>query len=338
MDQIIVRMPNWIGDLIMATPLLADLRRHFPSASITAMCRAPLSELLQEDESIDELFTFRRPENDFSRRQVRRDLVEKLRAGKYEVGILTPRSFSSAWWFWQGRVKRRIGFQGRFRSLLLTDGLPWPEQKEHLIDTYKHLLEPLGIPHSNTPPRLFIKEEERVAARELLRQRGYRKGQPLIAIHPGAAYGVAKSWPIDRYRELVEKLSKREGWFVLVLGDNSLRSAAQQLCQGLPNRVIDLAGTTSLRELAALLQESSLLVCNDSGPMHMASALGTPLIALFGSTDDLVTGPHGQKSVVINKRVSCAPCLRRVCPIDFRCMLNISVEEVLRKIDHVLEQ
>ena len=338
MDQIIVRMPNWIGDLVMATPILEDLRRQFPTASITAMCRAPLSELLQEDEAIDELFTFHRPGNSFLRREEQRNLVEKLRAGHYEVGIITPRSFSSAWWFWQGRVGRRIGFAGRWRSLLLTDALKFPEKKEPLIDSYKRLLAPLGIERSETAPRLFIREDERAAARELLRQRGYREGQPLVALHPGAAYGAAKSWPLERYRALAKGLAEREGWFVVVLGDDSLRVSAQQLCSGLPKQVIDLVGGTSLRQLAALLEVCTLLVCNDSGPMHMASALGRPLIALFGSTDDRVTGPSGKGSLVINKRVSCAPCLRRVCPIDFRCMLGISVEEVLQKVDDVVER
>src|SRR5271157_5950124 len=115
--KIIVRLPNWIGDMVMATPVLADLRRRFPDAEITAMCVSPISDLLKEDRSIDELFCFSRPLNEFSRRRDLRDIIEKLRAGKYDLGILLTNSFSSAWWFWQGRIGRRLGYSGNWRSL-----------------------------------------------------------------------------------------------------------------------------------------------------------------------------------------------------------------------------
>jgi len=114
MENILVRMPNWIGDLVMATPVLSDLRRSFPKASITAMCRSPIADLLKEDKSIDELFCFTKPLNDFVRRQ-ERDIISKIQAGKYDTGILLTNSFSSAWWFWQGKVKRRIGYSAHFR-------------------------------------------------------------------------------------------------------------------------------------------------------------------------------------------------------------------------------
>ena len=143
-EKIIVRMPNWIGDLVMATPVLTDLRKAYPKAHITAMCRTPISDLLQEDRDIDELFYFSKV-NRFGRRSEKRDIVEKLRRGKYDLGILLTHSFSSAWWFWLGRVKRRLGYQAGGRSLLLTDRLPLPKNvdEQHLVETYKMLLSPL---------------------------------------------------------------------------------------------------------------------------------------------------------------------------------------------------
>ena len=327
MENILVRMPNWIGDLVMATPVLSDLRRTFPKASITAMCRSPIADLLKEDKSIDELFCFTKPLNDFVRRQ-ERDIISKIQAGKYDTGILLTNSFSSAWWFWQGKVKRRIGYSAHFRRWLLTDPLPYPKEKEHLVNTYKKLLQPLGIPLSYTAPRLYVTNKEVAESKELLYRQGYTRGKKLIGINPGAAYGAAKCWPAERFRALALRLLLETDAYVVFFGDVSVK----EISYGLPEKVIDLAGITSLRELACLIKDCDVFITNDSGPMHIGAAFNVPLIALFGSTDDRVTGPYGQGHNVINKHVKCSPCLKRVCPIDFRCMKQISVDEVVERV------
>lgn len=330
-ENIIVRMPNWIGDLVMATPVLTDLRKAFPAASITAMCRRPLSELLEKDQSIDELYCFTKVTNEFSRRQDRRNIIAKIEAGKYDLGILLTNSFSSAWWFWQGKVKRRIGYPGHFRSLFLSDKVS-PMEGEHQVVKYKRLLGALDIPLSETMPRIYLTQEEIDLSKELLYQRGYQKGKKLIGINPGAAYGSAKCWPPERFRALAMKLLLETDAYIVFFGDSSTASLVKEISQGLPEKVINLAGVTNLRELASIIKDCSILVTNDSGPMHIGAALNVPLVALFGSTDDTVTGPYGQKENVVNKRVKCAPCMKRVCPIDFRCMKEISVDEIVERV------
>ncbi len=337
-QNILVKMPNWIGDLVMATPVLIDLRKRFPKASITAMCRTPICELLKEEASIDELFCYTKPENDFLRRQLKRNIIDKIVAGKYDLGILLTHSFSSAWWFWQGKVKRRIGFAADLRSFLLTDALSFPEKKEHLVITYKRLLEPLGILISETKPRLRLTEKEIAESREILYQRGYRKGKRLIGINPGAAYGSAKCWPPERFRALALRLLLEKDTYVVFFGDVSTAKLVKEISRGLPEWAIDVAGVTSLRQLACLIGDCDLLITNDSGPMHIGAALGTPMIALFGSTDDQVTGPYGQEAAVINTKVKCSPCMKRVCPIDFRCMNLIGVEEVAERAAELLRE
>lgn len=330
-QNILVRMPNWIGDLIMATPLLTDLRKAFPRASITAMCKAPLCKLLEEDEAIDELFCFTKPSNDFARRQ-ERDIIAKLQAGKYDAGILTTNSFSSAWWFWQGRVGRRIGYSAHFRRLLLNDPLPFPKDKEHLVHSFKRLLQPLGIPFSETMPRLFVTDKEVEKSKQLLYQRGYVLGKRLIGINPGAAYGSAKCWPPERFRALAMRLLLESDAYIVFFGDAATAGLVKEIVQGLPEKVIDLAGVTSLRELSCIIKDCTVLVTNDSGPMHIGAAFGTPLVALFGSTDPAVTGPYGRSGSVLCKQVECSPCFKRVCPIDFRCMKQIEVDEVVEQV------
>lgn len=334
--KIIVRMPNWVGDLVMATPILSDLRRAYPDAEITAMARYPLCELLQEDPELSELFCFCKG-NSFGRRVSRRSVIEKLRNGKYDLGILLPHSFSAAWLFWQGGVKYRLGYQGSGRGLLLTHSIPLPEniENQHLVVTYKMLLAPLGIPLSDTAPRLYVSEKELLQARELLRQHGVSRESRMVGINPGATYGSAKCWLPERFREVTLKLLQDPDLFIVFFGDQGTASLVKEICQDLPPRVINLAGLTSLRELSALIKLCNVLLTNDSGPMHIADAVGTPVVALFGSTSEVVTGPY-HAGTVIHKHVDCSPCYQRRCPIDFRCMKKIEADEVTKAIFRVL--
>jgi heptosyltransferase-2 len=335
--SIVIRMPNWIGDLIMATPILTDVRRAFPEAHVTAMSRTPICDLLSEDPDINELFCFSKVSG-FGRRSGKRDIIEKLRRGNYDLGILLTRSFSSAWWFWQGDVKRRLGYNGNARRLLLTDPVHMPKNidSQHLVVTYKTLLQPLGIELSSSRPRLYLTEQEIQEAKALLKKLGVPEGQPLIGINPGATYGSAKCWLPERFREVTQKMLTDPHVSILYFGDQAGSSLVKEVCQGLPTRVINLAGLTSIRELACLIKLCDVLLTNDSGPMHIAAALETPVVALFGSTNEVVTGPY-QTGQVIHKHVACSPCYRRVCPIDFRCMRSIETDEVVQALQVALK-
>jgi heptosyltransferase-2 len=255
-----------------------------------------------------------------------------LQRGHYDVGIILPNTFSSAWWFWQGKVKQRIGYEGAGRSSLLTHPLKKPAaaQTQHLIQTYKYLLSPLGIPVSETKPRLYLKEKELELARTLLSQNGVKPHHRIVGINPGAAYGSAKCWLPERFREVTTRLLQDKDVIVMYFGDLITSNLVKEVCQGLSPRVVNMAGLTSLRELACLISLCDVLLTNDSGPMHIAGAVGTPVVALFGSTNSIVTGPFSENSTIIQKKVSCSPCYRRTCPIDFRCMKQIEVEEVVQ--------
>ena len=325
-------MPNWIGDAVMATPVLTDLRKAFPESRITAMCRSPVCDLFKEDPDLDELFCFTKPSR-LVRVGQKKGIIEKLRQGKYDCGILLTHSFSSAWWFFRGRVQTRVGYDLHFRRLFLTHPLAYPKnvKEHHLVGTYKGLLEPLGIPLSETAPRVFLLEKEIQQARLLLEQYQVPPGAKIVGINPGASYGSAKCWLPDRFRAVAKKLLIDPQVYVVFLGDTQTASLIKEITGGLDQRVVNLAGLTSLRELASLIKVCDVLLTNDSGPMHLADALGTRVVALFGSTSPLYTGPYSG-GVVLHKQVSCSPCYRRTCPIDFRCMKQISVEEVYQAI------
>lgn len=199
------------------------------------------------------------------------------------------------------------------------------------------LLEPLGIPVSQTSPRLYVTEQEQQAAKERLANYGIQSTDILVGINPGAAYGSAKCWLPERFKQLSHRLLDYANLKIIFFGDKAGAPLVQEICSSLPSdRIIDLAGKTTLRELIALIQTCHLFLTNDSGPMHVASALGIPLIALFGSTSDIATGPYNG-GCIIHKHVPCSPCYRRECPIDFRCMTRIEVQEVYEKIQILLK-
>src|SRR3990172_12095805 len=229
--NIIVRMPNWIGDLVMATPVLLDLRKAYPKARITAMCRAPLCDLLREDPEIDELFCFIKGSG-FGRRSEKRNIIEKLRKGKYDLGILLTHSLSSAWWFWLGRVANRLGYDCNGRKLLLTQSLPLPSniQDQHLVVTYKMLLNKLGIPISETPPRIYLTEKENEQARTFLKQQGISPGSLVVGINPGATYGSAKCWLPERFLEVTKLLLHEKDLYIVYFGDQPTTSLVKEIC------------------------------------------------------------------------------------------------------------
>lgn len=338
-QRIIVRMPNWLGDLVMATPILTDLRHHWPEAKIIAMCQGILGAVIQEDPHIDGVLNFKRPKHCLHRRAYQ-EIVVPLKKGDFDLGILMTNSFSSAYWFWRGHVQHRIGYATYGRRLLLDHPICFPEQRktQHLVITYKMLLEPLGISVSQTPPRLYLTSQEQQAAQVKLASYGIQTSSDLlIGMNPGAAYGSAKCWLPERFTKLSQHLLDHPRLKIVFFGDKAGTPLVHDICKTLPSdRVINLAGATTLRELIALIQTCHLFLTNDSGPMHIASALGVPLIALFGSTSDVATGPYNGGRV-IHKHVPCSPCYRRECPIDFRCMTRIEVQEVYEEIQKLLQ-
>ncbi len=337
--NIIVRMPNWLGDAVMATPVLADLKSRFKNAKITAMCQSNIAPLLKNDPNIDDVLSYAKP-NGWIHRVTHPEVIESLRRGKYDLGILLTNSFSSAWLFFAGKVQNRIGFDGNYRNMLLNKSVPFPENMEtqHLVTTYKMLLAPVGVPISKNLPKLYVSFEESEIADDLLNNLKINpKINTIIGINPGAAYGSAKCWLPERFKALNERLLKDPNTYIIYFGDQAGTSLVNDICKETNDRVINLAGKTTIRNLMALIQKCSLFLTNDSGPMHIASALGTKLIALFGSTSDVKTGPFGN-SKIIHKHVECSPCYKRVCPIDFRCMTKISVEEVYQEIQKLLSK
>jgi len=198
----------------------------------------------------------------------------------------------------------------------------------HQAEAYLHLLERAGLTVENRIPRLRVPDLWEERARELLSRAGLGPGERPVGIHPGSTYGTAKRWPLERFARVADRLQREAGVRVVLLGGPGEEALARDMagCMGTPP--LNLAGKTDIPLLAGVLRQCRVLVCNDTGPMHLAAAVGTPVVALFGPTDPSGTAPLGGGHALLRHPVDCSPCLRRECPVDHRCMTGLSVDAV----------
>jgi heptosyltransferase-2 len=329
-SRLVVGAPNWLGDAVLALPSIAAIRQHFADAHLTIAARGSVAGLFRQ-------ITDARPDDVVELPRRTRDAVTALKGGRFDLGIVFPNSFRSAWVLWRAGVPARWGFARGGRRLLLTRVSPNPRRPKpaHQADDYRALVRGLGVPVDDAaPPRVTPTDASRAAAAALLSRERVAPDARLVGVSPGAAYGQAKQWPADRMAALVGRLVRDGGVTCLVLGAEHDRPAARAIESSLrthapdaAGRVVDLVGRTSLEALVGLAARCAVFVSNDSGAMHVAAAVGRPVVALFGPTDERATGPVGDHDI-ITQSVFCRPCLLRDCPIDHRCMKRITVDMV----------
>lgn len=319
-ETLIVRLPNWLGDTVMAVPALRALRARLAAARLALV--GPWASLLAGQGLGDVLVSYSRS---WSGRLRAADAARVLSA---DIALLLPNSFEAALAAWYWGARRRIGFATSGRGWLLSDALPLPAPRLHQVDEYLCLLKPLGVPVAAREPRLAPPPQdadERRSVRALLAQAGVGPGQgPIIGIHLGATFGPSKLWPSDRIAELCTRLAQ-DGDTPVLLGTADDVPLAEAV--GRRVTVASLTGRDHPGLLPALLAELDALVCGDTGVGHLAAALGTPVVTLFGPTDPRLTAPRGPGEVVRHP-TPCAPCFYRVCPIEHPCMRGITAAVV----------
>lgn len=333
--KILVRLPNWLGDAVMASGVLSQIHAIFENPQVFVTGPAFICELFAHDPRVEGTFAYRpkglQKYNPFD------PVLTQMRHQKFDLAVVLTQSISSAWQIWCTRAKKRLGFSNEGRSFLLTDAPDFPPNRnhQHLVHTYQHLLEVYTSSTSRIfSPKLYLSASAQTEAANWFEK--YMKGKQVVGLCPQAAYGPAKQWPSSRYRQLAQKLVAN-GYGVLVFADSQGKNLGKEITEGLDENLCkDLSGSTTMSLFMALMQRCNALVTNDSGPMHLAAALERPLVAIFGSTDDKVTGPYHDKSRVIHKRVECSPCFQRVCPIDFKCMNRIEVGEVFEEVQKAI--
>jgi len=325
-DKILIRGPNWVGDSVLAIPAMKAVRTRFPNAEITLLVRPWVAGLFKSAPFIDQVWIEPRPSSlgDWTR------ITRSMRTRRFDLGVLLPNSFESALAMFLGRVAMRLGYATDGRRLLLTDPVSPLDQPRHQLHYYLGLLKSLSITVERPSIEISATAEERMDARRLLDEAGISSKERFLVINPGAAYGSAKRWHEQRFAELGDRLTKQLSMRAAIVGSLNEKAVANEIRSLMKVPAVVLTGKTSLESLIGVLSECSLMVTNDSGPMHIAAALGTPTIAVFGPTDESVTGPFGPRTRIVKHPVDCSPCLLRECPIDHRCMTRVTVNDVYR--------
>lgn len=341
-QKIMVRATNWIGDGVMSLPALHALRARFPKAEIVLVTKPWVSELYWHLPSVSRQIVYN-PEREHEGPRGFLRLVRTVREERFDAALLFQNAFHAAWMAWCARVPVRVGYARDGRSSLLTDPVevPSPAAYGHQAYYYLHLLFRAGWIDKPQPVReirLVLEEAERAWAEKHLQRLGLQGPRFLVGLNPGAFFGPAKRWLVHRYALLADRLIGAFHADVLIFGSHAERPLAEEIARAMKHTPVILAGETSLRQLMALLAQCRLVVSNDSGPMHLAAALGLPLVAIFGSTNERATGPVGPRTRVVKHAVACSPCGWRECPIDFRCMQGVTVEDVSRTATKLVEE
>lgn len=330
--KILIRAVNWIGDAVMTTPAIGVIREYFPQAEIAVLANQLVSQVFVGHDWVDRVITFDR--NGIHRGVMGRiRLAAELRKHGFDLAIILPNSLDAAMVPWLAGIPVRLGKTGDGRSLLLTGRFPKKLQPQgiHQSRNYLAMLRYFGITGSEKPQLLITTgtEDRELAAR--LAASGINDSDPVLGINPGATYGSAKRWYPDRFAAAAKEIARQTGAKVVITGGPGETAIAADIESELAGDCLNLAGKTSVRQLMALLKRCNLLITNDSGPMHIAAAFDVPLVAIFGSTDHTTTYPLSDKAVVVRAPVDCAPCMKRECPIDHRCMLSVTVEMVVNE-------
>ncbi|WP_163555903.1 lipopolysaccharide heptosyltransferase II [Helicobacter suis] len=327
MMKILIRLPNWLGDGVMATPLIQTLKTTFKEATCVLVGPSSVCALFERD--LHNVLVIDKTKSAKCRMWATYQLARDI--GPCDIGLALTNNLYAALLLYFSKTPIRIGYAKNCRSFLLTHALK--PHSGHQVERYYHLLSPLMA--LNNPPPLKLKANP-LTLSALAKH---------IGISPGAAFGSAKRWSTSYFATLIQALLN-QGHVIYLLGSKDDKVTIQEILDQIPSHanLYNLCGQTTIPILIDTIAALDLLICNDSGPMHIATATQTPLIALFGPTDLHETGPYKpSKARLLFKNLPCAPCKKRTCPLKtgpikpHACMDTIKPEEVIEVATHLLE-
>lgn len=338
-NKILIRGTNWIGDAILTFSALSSIRNTYPEARISILVKPWVADIFRLSSLVDEVLLY---ESSGLHAGIsgKLRLAKELRAQKFDMAILLQNAIEAAIIARLSDIPVRAGYNTDVRGCLLSHPVVRTAaiKKVHQSYYYLAMVQSLGCGGPGVGPFLKLTAADENKASHLLEDQGIDTHQLLVGMAPGATYGPAKKWFPDRFGALAEMLQEKLGMKTVLFGSASDRETTLNVQKYSKYPLIDLAGKTDLRTAVALMARCILFISNDSGLMHVAGALKLPTIAIFGSTNPLTTAPSGNKNIIIYNKTDCSPCLREVCPTDFRCMESIATLAVYNQAKSMISQ
>ena len=338
--RILVRATNWVGDMVISLPALEAVREIFPESTITVLARPWVIPLLENHRAVDRIMPLEKGRGCLADLGEIIAVSRKIRSMGFDLAILFQNAFEAALLAYMGGVRFRIGYNTDWRGPLLTHSVVMDEgiSRLHQVEYYLSILRAMGWEAKTRDPALSVGESDMDSIHAELLAEGIGRDDLVIGLSPGAIFGSAKRWPPERFAVVGDWAAERWGCKVAVMGSRGEQEICAAVACSMKNRPVNMCGKTNLRSAVALIKRCRYFVTNDSGLMHVGAALGVPMVAVFGSTDHLATGPRSSKARVVRHEVECAPCLRPVCPTDHRCMKGIEPERVWEELEHLSEE
>lgn len=336
--RLLIRSTNWIGDAVMTTPAVRAIRKNFPDAEISILTKPWVVPVFESSLYIDNILIY----DDSGKHKGlsgKLRLARELKEHRFDVVILMQNAIEAALIAFFAGIPCRIGYNTDVRGFLLTHSVPCTPQikKIHQTGYYLGILQGVGLKTDGLNLDLIVAEKHHEKAVEILSQYGISREDRLVGINPSATFGPAKQWFPERYAALSDKIHEVFGARVLLFGGPGDRELGRNISKRMKYLPIDLSGKTDLGEAISLIKECDLFITNDSGLMHVAAALDVPLIAIFGSTNPITTGPRSQKSKIVRIPIECSPCLKPECHKGhLKCMSEIDVDMVFDVVKELL--
>ena len=337
-QRIVIRAPNWVGDVVMATPAFRALREAYPDAHIAVVLRPYVQPILYGAPWFNEVISCedRGLANFWG-------LVRRLRAGRFDLAVILPNSFRTALEALLGRARRRFGYDRRRRGVLLTDPVAAPSDDrgrfvpKNMVDYYLTLCQLIGCQNVSQREELFVSEECQRRADAFFEKHQVGPEAELVGINPGGAFGGSKLWPAERFAAVADALAERHGFRGILFGSPKERPIVEAVAAAMKHPpIVPEAGELDLDVLKPLVRRCSLLVTNDTGARHFAVAFDVPAVTIMGSTSPLYTNVNLERQAVVRVDVDCGPCQKKTCATDHRCMTLITADMVLAAAEKLL--
>lgn len=338
-SRILLIVPNWVGDVVMATPAIRAIRQKFPSAHVVALARQTAADVLVNNPHIDEFVVANRMGVGPQTRS-RRELITLLRSHKFDIAVVFPNSFRTAWLAWRSGARRRVGYSLQWRSMLLTDRVPPPRENGrivpiNMVDRYLALAAKLGCKGLSKDEELFASSVDTAGARAALKSLGIPATDKLVVLIPGAAYGPAKLWGAEKFAAVADHFAA-QGFKVLAhVGPGELE-VGKRVAAASKNVIVPPAGTLDLKTLKPVIGRATLVIANDTGPRHYAVAFNVPNVAILGPTSPRYISVNLERTRLVQASVECGPCQQKICTKDHRCMAKITPAEVIAAAESLL--